>query len=115
MQGTAVDGKLPVPEKSGEVASIILVVMEKTINPQKYVNPPPTRALPVFAYRVDRNGAQVKKVQMDTSVSGLNINEYFASGASMVWDVSKKRVGMLIARQMIKGGDGLNHQGCVNP
>jgi hypothetical protein len=40
---------------------------------------------------------------------------FFSSGGAMEWDVrhATNVVGLMIPRTMLKGADGLNHQGCI--
>lgn len=65
--------------------------------------------------KTNHAGVQQSVVNYDTSsaTSGLNIYSIFSSGASMAWNPATNEIGVLISRQMNKGSDGLNHQGCI--
>uniref|UniRef100_A0A7S4Q871 Uncharacterized protein n=1 Tax=Alexandrium monilatum TaxID=311494 RepID=A0A7S4Q871_9DINO len=59
------------------------------------------------------NGAVLVERTLDASQSALNVYKFSSPGASMVWDTQTGTIGVVLARTMTQGGDGLNHQGAI--
>jgi len=64
-------------------------------------------------FKFDMNGNILVEVDYDTSKNGLNIYEFFQSGASMVWNTETNQIGLMISRIMTQSSDTLNHQSCI--
>jgi hypothetical protein len=66
-------------------------------------------------FKVTTNGQKVTQRSLDTSKNGLNIVSFddgtFKYVASL--NYSNKKLGLIVARQMHKSNDGLNHQGAI--
>jgi hypothetical protein len=78
-------------------------------------NPDLISPLQVSITKVNRVGAVLMQTSLNTGTAdgGLNIQAHSSSGASFSWDVLGNQLGLIIARTMAKGGDGLNHQGAI--
>lgn len=69
--------------------------------------------LPVHGYKVSKTGAVLATQVYDTATTGLNIYSFSPPGGSMAWDVTNSKIAVIISRTMLKGSDGLNHQGAI--
>lgn len=69
--------------------------------------------LAVTGRKVDMDGNIQVTMEYDTSENGLNVYSYFNSGGSMAWDTVSNTFALMISRTMLRGNDGLNHQGCI--
>jgi hypothetical protein len=108
--GTGADLKKH-PEMIASMLTVeIVYIVEGTTRNPDLVSP-----LAVTVTKVNRIGAVLLQVGMNTGVSdgGLNIQAHSSSGASFEWDVPGNQLGLIIARTMKKGADGLNHQGAI--
>ena len=63
--------------------------------------------------KVDSTGKQLAAAKYDTSNRGLNIYKWSSSGCSLAWNNADNTLGLIISRTMVRGGDGLNHQGAI--
>ena len=66
-------------------------------------------------FKVSSSGAVLVQKAFDTSKThpGFNLFSFFKSGAALTWNVETDELALLISRTMTRGGDGLNHQGCI--
>ena len=80
----------------------------------KEANDDKVSPLDVKGIKVDMDGNQIKNKTMDATKSegGLNVWKFFKAGSSLVWDTTSNTLGWTVSRTMLRGNDGVNHQGC---
>lgn len=63
-------------------------------------------------YKVDENGQQLAKRNLDTSKEGLNMVKFGEQNIASL-QYSNEKLGLILGRQMHRASDGLNHQGAI--
>jgi hypothetical protein len=73
-------------------------------------NGAPNTARSTTLYKVNESGSLLTSRSLDSSKTGLNMVEFFKV-ASLKY--ANGSLGLMLARRMHQGGDGLNHQGAI--